>query len=181
MEHHVDNNDHEYTQPVPFEEFIPFGDRKNLNEWICAGKSVYGHYASSLLIDEVSDSNGEAIAYIPTFLVGGTQGVTLWYLWKSLSPVRGNSSVCLNEPIFTVAIIGIFLLYLLRSFEDIFIDYKIWSSAIEVYAYIPSKGNVRCATTDSPCGRVVSLLVIGYELLIWVCVLLVGILYIFSS
>ena len=144
-----------------------------------------GFLLSALIDDRPSQADeliGFTIFATPVIVVGGAQGVAVWYLWTSLSPVSQSSSICTNQPIFSISVIGIFILYLLAGLKDIIHEMKIVRYATEVFGYDENgKAYQEVVGNQTFIAILISFIIIGYELLIWMSVLLIGIFYIFTS
>ena len=167
---------------VSFETYIDIRERPCLDEWTTVGCSVYGNLLERLLTDsDGTEAITEFIFAWPTFAVGGSQACTLWYLYQSLHKVVKTSSVCSNSVLFSLSVIGIFLLYLLVGFKDIIHELKVLIYVTEVFDYDKDGKATRNSVSPTSTGARIGLLVVLYELLIFMCVLLIGILYIFTS
>ena len=95
--------DEDQKYSVSFEEFVPYDMREEF-EWVSCNDSIYGHAIAVLLCSpqDILEIEGkddpyyviswvELQAFINVFVVGGVQGVILYYLWKDMPMLEVHS------------------------------------------------------------------------------------------
>ena len=70
--------------------------------------------------------------FITSCLIFLTQGVVLIYLWGSLPTVQ-ESQFCTTPSAFMLALIATFLLYLVPTFSDVFVEILVFIYSKEIY------------------------------------------------
>ena len=186
----IDSGKHFMTK---FEEFVPVEDHDN---WHQTGKSCYGasiiflleyidgeHTSANFLIEIILHICFTAFCLLPVILVGGVQGVLLYYLWNTRPQINDSKSCfCQSEPILMIAALIAFFAFTLPSLDDILEEFYIVLHAKLKFSY--NKDNGRCQVRFMKCatfGRYYSILVIVWEIVVWIGVLIVGTLYIITS
>jgi len=171
---------------------IPLRDYGVLSsvQWLQLGNSVYGFALRNLLYPDALPWQ-TALDLFPCIIVGGVQGIILYNLWQSLPPLyqsnddgstSGLCSLSSHSLFFQVCMIGVFFVSVLPALWEVITELII-VTASKIYLYQDWKdGETRFVKTDSRLARRISaVIIVLYELVIWIVVLLIGILYILTS
>ena len=160
-------------------------DGAGRTKWLSLGNSLYGAVISALL--EAGSVAGLLVA-LPCIAVGGVQGTILYNLWWSLPPLYQNND---DSPGFCsldsrliflqTCIIGVFIVSLGTSFMEIHNEFVIVRSAKIRFGHHNTGEAHFKKLLDDQLPRFLALVIVLYEIAIWVIVLLVGILYILTT
>ena len=153
----------------------------NSGRWVQPGDSVYGIAITMCLFEALS--NMEDVIFLLIFClqqaiaIGMVQGYILYWLWQSLEPTYEVNLCTTNNLVFYACILGVFITSLLPGLLVISHEFRIIRSGIIIL--FSSTGFKKLERGGM--GVTIACFIVGYELLIWISVLLVGINYILTA
>ena len=179
-------HDEEKKFSVEFEDFVPF-DLRTEREWVTCNDSIYGHAIAVLLCnaDDLLDIEGqtwfllswtELQAGINVFMLGGVQGVILYYLWKDIPPLE-ETKFCregTHNGVFYVCVVAVFLLSLMKAFWKIYESVQMLDSTHR-FGYDRETGEAYVRAVKVKLYRYIpAALICAFEMVAWVVILIVG-------
>eukprot|EP01036_Dinobryon_divergens_P025365 gene25365-33905_t len=158
-------------------------------QWLSLGNSVYGVAISTCIESELYVQLSSLcwtfiLIFQQVIAVGGVQGFLLYSLYRKLPSLydKKKSSFCSNDSntlFFSVCVIDVFIFSLIPTLRSIFRQWTILRLAMIKFSY--DRCGVAFVTKLERGLSLVAYTILTYELLVWISVLAVGVLYIITT